>query len=183
MYVVGRDFQCWSTSGSLGRCGWSWQPITGLLLNTWGKISLGNSLQPTTEQYEIMLVMVVYEMAAPCYEMAGNTKWWPMCIQWGRTSCCTVCLAALAGADGNACAHVGGKHFTECQPPRTGRGGGKPTTWLTERRDFWGSRTGDDTRGGASPKPGEGRHLCWAWVSLVLVLLGGAELVSFTLWE
>ena len=59
----------------------SWkQPITGLLLNTWGKMVLGNSFQPIIEQYGNMLVTMVYEMAAPCHEMVDNPKWWAPCV-------------------------------------------------------------------------------------------------------
>lgn len=80
MYVASSGFQCWPTSGSAGRRGWSWQPITGLLLNTWSKTVLGNNLQPMTGQYENLLVTTFYEIVSPCHEMVDNSKWWPPCM-------------------------------------------------------------------------------------------------------
>lgn len=130
MYGVGRGFQCWSTSGSAGRYGWSGQPIVGLLLSTWYKMVLGNSLQPITEQYENMFLTMVYKMAAPCHEMLDNPKWRPPSVQWGRTSCCDVHLAELAGSGGNAsqsqdtpCSHWGRALYRMTTPTdRKGRG-------------------------------------------------------------
>jgi len=38
---------------------------------------LGNSPQAVMEQYENVLVTVVYELASARHEMVGNTKWRP----------------------------------------------------------------------------------------------------------